>query len=864
MPDASGPSLSVLGGPLKGKRLVLDQLDTDILIGSDPTCHFSLPLPGVSPVHARLRRRPGGYSVEDARSQHGVFVNDDKVPGEAPVRDGDVLWLGPPGEATSVMISCRLPPVAAPPPPALLPVEFILDEGEGTPTAPPADDFVAADEEPAFWSSPRGAGEASATPGSSEPDEVFFVTEEPAPDPGDVFFFSVQEAAPSEAPAVPVRADPQTPVPPAPPPAAKPPQASPPPVPPPEKLPPPPAPRPSAAPLPVQTPAERPRPPTPRRAETPPPKEPRRDAPPRQAPRSGGPSGLFAALAAISLLLVGGFFAFRHFSPPRIESVSPQRTHTGQTVTLLGSHFASSPQDNTVLFGERRANVVQASSSRLEVEVPQLPLLAGRDGQFSLTVLVGGRSSDPVPITVYQAPRIDGLSPDVAMPGEEIELAGAGWTQGATVRFGSLPAEITATAPNMIKVRVPAIEGATGTSVPVVVAMGADESNPAPFMLGHLPLVTRVEPEAATPGEVVTVTGRGLHSRLGPTQVRVGTSRAFALLTTDTELKVVVPWVAAGSPQTLEVRVPGLENPAQASLKVSPLQGDVVDFRFTVEPLDDNPDRAVLSTELGPAFVVFASGGRSAGDRALEAMGRLGVAAITLKASLDADFQVRGPDTSPVIGLVGKPDPVLEVSNEDAAGYGQLGRGNVTPARLARWWNAIARDLAVLLIRGQKPQYAFSLAPEGRVLGDVYQAARKTGRFGVPRQVVTPFRDAMKAVAFRVPVALVETGSGLGGSATLQLTGTWRGTETVGGERNYVTVTFKGGGGTAAYGGTSALSMNLLSLEQPQKNSIRYSVQLHGIRYYVGSWDGHKISGKVYAASGDKDEVGSFELVPGQ
>ena len=34
-----------------------------------------------------------------------------------------------------------------------------------------------------------------------------------------------------------------------------------------------------------------------------------------------------------------------------------------------------------------------------------------------------------------------------------------------------------------------------------------------------------------------------------------------------------------------------------------------------------------------------------------------------------------------------------------------------------------------------KPQFAAAIAPEGRVLGDVFDVAKKSGRFGVPRDV---------------------------------------------------------------------------------------------------------------------------------
>src|SRR5262245_33773493 len=107
------PSLNVLSGPLAGQRFVLEDAVDNILIGSDPSCAVCLDSPGVSPIHARLWIDLEGAKVFDTNSPAGVYVNDDRVVKEAPVRNGDILWLGPPGEEGSTLIQCILPPAAA-------------------------------------------------------------------------------------------------------------------------------------------------------------------------------------------------------------------------------------------------------------------------------------------------------------------------------------------------------------------------------------------------------------------------------------------------------------------------------------------------------------------------------------------------------------------------------------------------------------------------------------------------------------------------------------------------------------------------------------------------------------------------------
>jgi hypothetical protein len=109
MADSKPPCLTVLGGPMAGNRFVLQDGVANILIGSDPVCAFHLPLPGVSAMHARLSVEPSAVSIWEAGSPRGVHVNDSKVEVSAPLRNGDIVWLGTPGDADVVMLQVILP-----------------------------------------------------------------------------------------------------------------------------------------------------------------------------------------------------------------------------------------------------------------------------------------------------------------------------------------------------------------------------------------------------------------------------------------------------------------------------------------------------------------------------------------------------------------------------------------------------------------------------------------------------------------------------------------------------------------------------------------------------------------------------------
>jgi hypothetical protein len=1034
-------TLTVLGGAKKGAQLAIDDAVDDILIGSDPDCRLSLDVPGVSPIHARLWLDTAGATLYDTRSPAGVWVNDDRVTDQHPLKDGDIVWLGEPGGALSVMIQFRssgvagtpapaaqvaeapeappaewviegeaasaradggllemlagahgdvasdiepepnpaavfestpvfepepyepepvyetapadqpepivVEPVSAPTPvyetvfdeevideeplrapappapvtPAPVFAGFIVDETEEAPTPAPAAPAVseeffleepdeagapafappaaaaAAPPEPAFSEPSRAFSEPSVSHDFFTPDlpaavpppapppppapameEEFFFEPPPAPRPvleGDAFF--IEEPAASASAAAPVLEDAWTA-------AAEPlslpadpPQPAAPPPPPPA---PPPAPEPIVlAEPPPAAPAARPARPTGARPAPGAPARGARPAPARSTGGSGGGALRWVAIAAGVLALggVGAFFALRPSRVPRIASVEPERARAGDRIAVVGENFGSDPQAVAVTFGSggSAGRVVSATPTRIEVEVPTL---AG-DARVPVVVQTGGKASAPFEVSVYKAPRIHGISPSVAMPGEEVTLAGSDWGAGATVKFGDLPAAVLDTTPDSLKVRVPDAATTVGMSLPVVVSMGADRSNPAPFVIGRIPFIVSVDPSGVAPGDLITIKGHGFPIQPSLNDLKIGGVGALVLSAIDTELKAIVPWAPTGE-AAIELTVPRSENVGQASMTIAP-HTDPVAFRFVAGLIRDDPshEHAVLATGLGPAFVLSASGGKSAAERAQLAQQRLNDAATALKASLTADIEVRDLGGNPTLGLAGVAEPLLEVTAEDAAAYNEdwtalRGKGGpVTRARLALWWGAVARDLVLLTVRGERPQHAAALAPEGRVLQQVGDAAKKSGKFGLPLEVVAklgaPQREALRVLSLRVPpnvkapadlaVAPAEAAAAAA-AGPLKLEGIWSGSETDGGVVKYITVTFTKTSGTLTYERALTMSVPLESVEG-QRQGVRFSLKSASrVAWYVGKWDGTKLRGTIHSDTAGGPQAGTFEL----
>ncbi len=134
MADTKKPSLTVLGGPMAGTRFVFEEGPPNVSVGSDEACTFRLQLPGVSPSHARIVIEAGGVTIHATGGEAGLPVNDNRVDQSGTtLRNGDIVWLGTPGDVDVVMLQCILPRVtapAAPPPARPAPEPAVLDENE--------------------------------------------------------------------------------------------------------------------------------------------------------------------------------------------------------------------------------------------------------------------------------------------------------------------------------------------------------------------------------------------------------------------------------------------------------------------------------------------------------------------------------------------------------------------------------------------------------------------------------------------------------------------------------------------------------------------------------------------------------------
>jgi len=179
-------------------------------------------------------------------------------------------------------------------------------------------------------------------------------------------------------------------------------------------------------------------------------------------------------------------------------------------------------------------------------------------------------------------------------------------------------------------------------------------------------------------------------------------------------------------------------------------------------------------------------------------------------------------------------------------------------------------------VRGERPQFAAALAPEGRVLQELFDAG--AGGNGIPRRAVSgaspSVRSGLRLVGLRVPASVTaaippapgEVAPAAAPTPTpppLKLEGQWSGSEVEQSRRRYVTVTFRRDRGSIAYEGGITLTVPFLSLERPRKDEVRFSVEMRGgVRHYSGRWDGEMLKGDIARDAAGRNIVGTFELRP--
>ena len=191
--------------------------------------------------------------------------------------------------------------------------------------------------------------------------------------------------------------------------------------------------------------------------------------------------------------------------PPFISSFNPTSGPVGCTVIITGSNFSPNGGDNNVRFGNRQADLYNATSTQLTVTVPNGAIT----NPISVTVNgLTGSSGMPFNVTTQADPPVIGsVNPTSGPVGSSVTINGANFSQNPennTVMFGDVPATVTGGNQNQITVLVP--EGADGQYIRVTVN-GLTASSSGMFTV-TIPSFIELE------SSILTLNGDGINESL--------------------------------------------------------------------------------------------------------------------------------------------------------------------------------------------------------------------------------------------------------------------------------------------------------------------------------------------------------------
>jgi hypothetical protein len=231
---------------------------------------------------------------------------------------------------------------------------------------------------------------------------------------------------------------------------------------------------------------------------------------------------------------------------PNITSLSATTGIMGDSLTVTGTGFSTTPANNTVKFGSTNATVTAATATSLTVTVPNA--LAGTQ---NVTVQVGNQVSNASAFTMK--PSITALSAANGVTGSSLTLTGAGFDSTAannTVKFGTTNATVTAATATTLTVTVPAgLFGVHNVSVTV-----AGQTNTGTHNFAFTPAINSLSASNGVTGDSLTISGTGFDTTAANNTVKFGTTAATVTAATNTSLTVTVPNALAGA-QNVTVQV---------------------------------------------------------------------------------------------------------------------------------------------------------------------------------------------------------------------------------------------------------------------------------------------------------------------
>lgn len=234
---------------------------------------------------------------------------------------------------------------------------------------------------------------------------------------------------------------------------------------------------------------------------------------------------------------------FEVLKSPIIQSFSPEFGTPGNTVTITGANFGSTPTENIVKFSGVTASITSASQTQLTVIVPN----GASTGKISLTVKE--RSFTTTADFQVRIPSITNFTPSMAAPGAVVLINGTNFNEVASqnnVSFNGTSAQVTEATVSQLSVIVPNAALGAGTIAIEIAASKAVSSSD--FTVVPIPSIATIDPLSGLPaastgfsGTPITITGTGFNPNVSDNVVKFNGTVATVTDASTTMLKILIP-----------------------------------------------------------------------------------------------------------------------------------------------------------------------------------------------------------------------------------------------------------------------------------------------------------------------------------
>lgn len=239
-------------------------------------------------------------------------------------------------------------------------------------------------------------------------------------------------------------------------------------------------------------------------------------------------------------------FSFTYATPVEpemtITSLSPASGFTGDEVAILGENFSPVATDMNVVFGEKAAEIKQASASVLRVVVPE-----NEKGSVGVIVTYGTKTATA--LFTYLNLAITETTPEVGVEGTEVTIKGEGFgetVEANTVLVNGAPVQIKSASETQLVVVMPKLPA--GTYSFTVRARG-HEVNGGSYtveVVNEL-AITGNQPEVGGSGTIVIISGSGFSEVPEENTVTLGATALPVKAATATALAVEIPSMEDGT-----------------------------------------------------------------------------------------------------------------------------------------------------------------------------------------------------------------------------------------------------------------------------------------------------------------------------